>query len=159
MDTTGSTRPPGGTVSDDDNATDRIIAAQREEAARTRRLHVQLAVGITVIAAILGLLIWGIVVATHSSGSASYQPGPLTNSTPCGVFNADQAAGDSGDVDTFMQSSMPAVPGVSFEAQINVELEDLPPLVTECRSNPSELLSAAYNKAVEAAMSSSAPTP
>jgi hypothetical protein len=99
------------------------------------------------------LLIAAIFVLLPLSGCGSsvpqYQPGPLTDSTACGVLNADQAGGDTGDIDTYVRHANPYLAGDALQVQYQAELNVLPSLLGECQANPSELLSAAYSKALD----------
>lgn len=108
--------------------------------------------GLTITAALCVLL------ALTSCSSVQYKPGPLSNSTPCGVLNADQAGGDHTDITDFVQSANPYLAGDPLNVQIQGEMDVLPNLLGECHDNPAELLAAAYEKAQNEFLSAT-PTP
>lgn len=99
----------------------------------------------------------GVVLAACSS-QPQYKPGPLANSTPCGVLNADQAAGDTADIDNYVLAANPYLADQPLQVQIQGEMDIMPSLLGECQNEPSELLTAAYNKAQEKSLSET-PTP
>jgi hypothetical protein len=98
---------------------------------------------------------------TLAACGSSYSPGPLANSTACGVLTADQSAGDTADINTFVQGENPFTAGDSADVQSLAEANVLPGLLGECQNHPAEVLSAAYNNALAAspALASSAPAP
>lgn len=141
--------------------TDRIIAAHREEAQRTRRTIVGVLVGIFVGIPAAGLIIWGIVVATHTGSPASgtgtdttiacvstpptdaLDPGAtgpacplsgaaLTEDSLCSAFNAAQSQ-TTPDGRTN--------PSIAFMEQASIT--NTVPFETECAFHPSETLGAA----------------
>lgn len=85
----------------------------------------------------------------------TYKPGPLSNSTPCGVLNADQSAGDSEDITDYLQIANPYLANDAVDVQIQGEMDILPDLLGECQNSPAELLSAAYNKALDRSLAPS----
>lgn len=103
---------------------------------------------LSVIAA-AGLLAGGLGIAAAAGAFTGYQPGPLADSTACGVLTADQAAGDTGDIDRYLRAADPYAAILGVEVQI--EADRLPRLLGECQDHPDEVLSAAYDKAVAAA--------
>lgn len=95
----------------------------------------------------------GISLLAACSQKSDYQPGSLSNSTPCGVLNADQSAGDSTDITNFILASNPYLAANGdVRVQIQGEMDVLPHLLGECQNHPDELLAAAYNKAVSASL-------
>jgi hypothetical protein len=99
----------------------------------------------------LAVLLLGAVLLV-GCGSNDYDPGPLANSTACGVLTADQAGQDSADIDAYVQAANPYLAGLSPEAQGIAVADVLPVLLGECQAHPDELLSAAYSNAQSASL-------
>lgn len=100
-----------------------------------------------------GLLVAAATLLTLTACGKSYSPGPLINSTACGVLTADQSAGDTADIGTFVQGANPFTAGDDITTQFQAEANVLPDLLGECQGHPSEVLSAAYDNALSASES------
>lgn len=110
-----------------------------------------------IILAVLGAII-GLVLAACGT---SYEPGPVTDSTACGVVNADQAGGDNTDITNYLNSGpsvLDTTSAIGIEAQMNLDLQELPVLLRECAAHPSELASVAKSVAIDSP-DTAVPTP
>lgn len=93
-------------------------------------------------------LLAALTLAACGSSPPTYSPGPLADSTACGVLTADQDAGDHADITRYVTGANPYLAGDSLQVQTLAEMNVLPGLLGECQSNPAEVLSAAYDKAL-----------
>lgn len=127
------------------NDVDRIIAAHRDEARKTRTLLAWIFLGVPAI----GLVVWLFVLAANSHTPTSDNPtsgsydtavitsdnsGALTMNSPCSDLNSDPGAQQAAET-------------ITAGAPPNLQQKVTADLISECHSHPAELLQFALGNA------------